>query len=86
MPGSPYLLPPCPPDEVPGPDTSMNGIQEYRPDYTKSNEDAEIRVLLDQVVEEVWTRWSRGDHQGEEGVDRDKVSLIDVIVGREADR
>ena len=51
----------------------MNWIQEVRPDFTKGNEDPEIRAFLDRVVSEVWERWDGGEKEGEEGVDLAKV-------------
>lgn len=81
VPGSPLLLPPQPAGsaEIPVVGTSLNSIQEYRPDYTKTNEDAEIRELLDLVVEEVWGRWNRGGNEGEQGVDREKVCNVRIL-------
>jgi hypothetical protein len=69
---------PDPDTEVPGVAESVNGIQEYRPDYRGDATASSVKPFLDRTVEDCVEAWQNGSWQGESDtdVDRDLVSMM----------
>lgn len=62
------------PGPVPSVEESINGIQEFRPDFRRLSTSPTVRPFLDQVTEDVTEAWEAGLGKLEPGVDRKKVS------------
>lgn len=72
--GTPTL--PHPESVAPGPEDSINGIQEYRPPYLPDINTPEVRDFLDVVIEDILAAWTEGDLSYTEGdLSRDTVSV-----------
>lgn len=68
---------PDPATPAPPVNMSANGIQEYRPDFTKNVEDVDVAEFVGVVVGDAWAGWVGGVGEGEmENVDIGKVSLF----------
>ncbi len=61
---------PSPDSDPPGPEESINGIQEYRPDFLMGDvKSPSVQPFIEKVIEDVLENWQQGDVE----IDRDLV-------------
>lgn len=64
---------PDPASIPPTADASINGVDEYRPDFRADVASATVRPFLDQVISDVRTAWSEGFEREEPDVDDEQI-------------
>lgn len=73
----PDPLTPAPPINM-----SANGVQEYRPDFTKGVDDSDVAEFVAVVVGDAWAGWVGGVGEGESEIEVDiaKVSPFFMFI------
>lgn len=81
---SPYNIPgnkdlPEPSDTAPGPDESVNGVQEFRPDFRADSSDKDIKAFLDLIRDDVRGAWDTAEPVDAQQLEEEQVRPISLV-------